>query len=251
MKLINGDCLEEMKKIPDNSIDLIVTSPPYNKVGIRNGNKTNGKRWSNCGGNINYSSFDDNMNEYDYEQWQIQVLNEAYRILKPTGSMFYNHKNRRYNGRCYFPQWIFDSKLTYYQMITWNRKNNVDANINYLSPTTELIFWLVKEKPKVYKQNAMYKTEIWEIIPKPFKEHPAPFPIELPLNCILITTNENDTVLDMFMGSGTTGIACKKTNRNFIGIEIDKQYYELSKKRINEYSNNQMTIFDIGGKNEW
>lgn len=243
MELICGDCLEEMKKIPDNTIDLIITSPPYNKVGIRNGNKTNGKRWNNCGGNINYLSYDDNMKEEDYEKWQIEVLNECYRILKPTGSMFYNHKNRRYNGKCFFPEWCFKSKLTFYQMITWNRKNNVDANINYLNPTTELIFWFVKDKPKVFKSNAFYKSEVWEITPKPFKGHPAPFPIEIPENCICLTTVENDMVLDPFMGSGTSGIASKRLNRNFIGIEIDKNYFDMSKKRI-EQTTKQTSIFD-------
>lgn len=229
-----GDCLDVLKTIPDNSIDLIVTSPPYNKVGLRNGKKTGGKRWSSCGGNINYSFYDDNMEESEYQKWQIEILNECYRILKPSGSMFYNHKVRRYKGKGYFPSWVLQTRLTFYQMIIWNRKSSVDANINYLNPTTELVFWLVKDKPKVFKKNGDYVNEVWDIVPKPFKKHPAPFPVELPQNCIKLCSDVYDVVLDPFMGSGTTGIACKKLNRNFIGIEIDENYYNVAKQRIEE-----------------
>lgn len=75
--------------------------------------------------------------------------------------------------------------------------------------------------------------------PRVDKEHPATFPLQLPLNCILLSTNKGDIVLDPFMGSGTTGIACVKTNRNFIGIELDETYFEISKKRLSEEESKQ------------
>lgn len=172
------------------------------------------------------------MDEEDYEKWQIQFLNECYRTLKPNGSLFYNHKIRRFEGEAIFPKWIFDTDFKMYQMIIWDRGGNQDPNKSYLFPNTELIFWLVKDKPKVFKDNAIYKNEVWRINPSRLKIHPATFPEEIPLNCILLTTSENDTVLDPFMGSGTTGIVSKKTNRNFIGIEIDETYFNLSKQKI-------------------
>ena len=77
-------------------------------------------------------------------------------------------------------------------------------------------------------------SEVWQINAKTCKEHPAPFPIELPLNCIKLTTLPGDTVLDPFMGWGTTGVACVNTNRRFIGIELDDGYFNIAKKRIEE-----------------
>ena len=229
----NMDCLEGMKLLEDNSIDLIVTSPPYNKKGLRKGKNTGGKRWSNCGGNINYSVYDDNIPEDKYREWQIKILNECYRILKPSGSMFYNHKVRRYNNQGYYPDFIFSSNLKFYQQIIWNRKSFADGNIGYLNPTTELIFWMTKDKPSVYKKQASIKGEIWEITPRPNKLHPAPFPEDIPENCILLTTKEGDIVLDIFSGSGTTLLSANKLHRNYIGFEIDEGYCNVSNNLIN------------------
>lgn len=215
-KIYNEDCLTGLKLIKDNTINTIITSPPYNKKGLRKGKNTGGKRWSNCGGNINYNIYDDNMPEEEYRQWQIDILNECYRVLKPDGSMFYNHKVRRYNNQGFYPNFVFESKFKFYQQIIWNRKNFVDGNINYLNPTTEIIFWLTKDKPKVYKKQAKFVSEIWDIVPKPNKLHPAPFPEEIPENCILLTTEENDIVLDIFSGSGTTLLSANRLHRNYI-----------------------------------
>ena len=230
--IYNIDCLKGLKMIKDNSIDCIITSPPYNKVGLRKGKATQGKRWSNCGGNINYDEYDDNMEEEDYQRWQIEILNECYRVLKPSGSMFYNHKVRRYNGQAYFPDFALKSKFKFYQLVTWNRKASPDGNIRYLLPNTELIFWLVKDKPKVNKKECEFKTEVWEIPAKPNKNHPAPFPIEVPNNCIDLTTDENDIVLDIFAGSGTTLLSAKNKNRQYIGFEISKNYYNYTNELL-------------------
>lgn len=234
-KIHNIDVLSGLKEIPDNSINCIITSPPYNKVGLRNGKKTSGKMWSNCGGNINYDVFDDNMDEEYYKNWQISILNECCRILKPDGSMFYNHKVRRYNNKAYFPHFALESNFKFYQMIIWNRKSNCDSNIKYMSPTTELIFWLTKDKPKVFKNQCDFKNEIWDISPKPNKHHPASFPIEIPDNCIKLTTEPKDIVLDPFAGSGTTLISAKNLNRNYMGLEISKNYCDYIHKSLNEY----------------
>ena len=75
--------------------------------------------------------------------------------------------------------------------------------------------------------------------------HPASFPVELAQNCILLTTDNNGLILDPFMGSGTTGVACVNTNRNFIGIELDSGYFEIAKKRIEETQNKPLNLFDI------
>lgn len=119
IKLFQGDCLKVMKKISGESVDCIITSPPYNKLGLRKGVETNAHHWKNA--NIKYNSYDDNMDEEEYENWQIDFLNECFRLIKADGSVFYNHKVRRFDGVAHFPEWIFKSKLKLYQMIIWDR----------------------------------------------------------------------------------------------------------------------------------
>ena len=223
-----GDCLEVMNNIPDGSVDCIVTSPPYNKLGFRGGRKGHSNE---AKADMDYNSFDDNMNEHDYWNWQNEIFNEAYRVLKYDGSMFYNHKVRRFNGKAHHPiTELMNNNMTFYQQIIWNRKSSADHNLLYLDPTTELILWFVKGTPSVRKQNKNRRGEVWEITPVQDKEHPATFPTSLPLSCIDLSNAQ--VVLDPFMGSGTTGVACAQLGRKFIGIEIDPEYFEIAQKRI-------------------
>jgi DNA modification methylase len=95
---------------------------------------------------------------------------------------------------------------------------------------------LTKSKPKVFKNNVdkQFHSEVWIINPDKNTQHPAPFPQKLVENCILLSTDENDVVLDPFLGSGTSGIVASRLNRNFIGIEIDEKYMGLSKSLLEE-----------------
>jgi site-specific DNA-methyltransferase (adenine-specific) len=236
-----GDCLEIMKDMPDKSVDLVLTSPPYNKNGLRGKRDTSkGKgRWS--GADITYGDYMDDRDEQEYKEWQISLLNECYRVIKDTGSILYNHKVRRANGGASHPmEWISKCKAKFYQQIIWNRGSGPDHNIGYLDPITELVFWLVKETPKCHKDR-YWSTEIWNIPPIPMaNNHPAPFPEKLCSVAILLTTDKDDTILDPYAGSGTVGVACKELGRNFIGIEIDEKYFEIAKKRI---ANTQESMF--------
>ena len=238
-----GDCLELIKDIPDNTIDCVVTSPPYNKRGLlgNQSKRTDMSIWKS--GDISYDEYGDDMDEEKYYEWQVTLLNELYRVLKPSGSVFYNHKVRRFNSTAYFPTQVFDCNLNLYQMIVWDRCGSTNMCDRFLFPTTELIFWMTKDSPKVYKERCDFKSEIWKIPPKPDSEHPAPFPIEIPTNCILLTTDIGDTVLDPFSGSGTTACACKGTNRNYIGFEISKNYVEMSEERVKNYIRGQSNIY--------
>lgn len=227
-KVHNLDCLQGMKALPDDFINTIITSPPYNKKGLSGKKKIGNQIWKKF--NIDYSTWSDDMNEEEYQKWQIDILNECYRILKKDGSMFYNHKIRRDSNIAYNPyEFISKSNFNLYQIITWNRKSSPNVRNDVLTPTTELIFWLVKDKPKVFKNNIPkeYRSEVWEISPIRQSSHPAPFHPLIPELCIKLTTEENDLVLDPFMGIGTTANKSKEFNRNFIGFEIDKNYIGL------------------------
>jgi site-specific DNA-methyltransferase (adenine-specific) len=231
--LVNGDCLCELKKIDSNSISCIVTSPPYNKKGLIGKVKPGNQIWKKF--NIDYNSYNDDLPEEDYHQWMVDILNEMYRIIKPDGSIFFNHKPRRHKNKVHLPtDFICKSKLNVYQLIIWNRLSSPNIRKDVLLPCTEHIYWLVKGKPKVFKNKIdnKFHSEVWNISPERNSKHPAPFPEKLVENCILLTTEKNDLILDPFMGYATTGIVANRCNRDFFGIEIDLEYFEVSKKRL-------------------
>ncbi|CAF3652948.1 unnamed protein product [Rotaria sp. Silwood1] len=230
------DCLKGLQMLPNNSIQCIVTSPPYNKLGLREGRQYNGQ--------IIYDTYDDNMNEDEYQQWQCNLLNEINRILTPNGSLFYNHKDRRYCKRDYPPEnFILRSNLKLYQTIIWDRGSTVNQNSKYFRPNLEKIFWLTKSSidyssssssPKFYRNKLpeCFKSSIWRISPDRKNLHPAPFPQLLSEICILATTDQGDLILDPFAGSGTTLIAAANLKRSFIGFDISKKYKNMFQKRL-------------------
>ena len=133
-KITHIDCLEGLKKIQNNYVDLIITSPPYN---LGNNHHTGAKR---------HKSYNDNLNEDGYQIWQTRVLDECFRVMKKNGSMIYNHKNRIKDGVQISPySWIFKTKFIVKQEIVWiNRSQNFDPIRFY--PFTDRIYWLVKDK---------------------------------------------------------------------------------------------------------
>lgn len=236
-KIYNCDVLEGLAKLDDKSIDLIITSPPYNKAGF------NGivKRTEHCIWNktIDYSgNVDvDCMDESEYEDWQIAFLNQCFRVLKKDGSMFYNHKIRTKNNQISHPlEWITKSKFICRQIITWDRTNSPNPNNAFYLPTTELIFWLCKENknPRFKRdENALFKTEVWRIPPKTNTEHPAPFPVALPDNIIpSVAQGERIVVLDPFMGSGTVALSAIYNGCDYIGFELSEYYVKMAEANI-------------------
>ena len=226
----NEDCLVTMSKMEDNSVDLIVTSPPYNK-GYWSSNRNMKNGFGTKFRRIEYDGYDDCMLPSDYDDWQRKIITECLRVLKPTGSLFYNHQPIQKNHQEIFPKYIFDFPVK--QTIIWNRKNTPKLDKSYFFPVIEYIFWVQKTKDcrvKFNRKNSIFNKVIWDFNPDRDNKFPAPFPIELPMNCILSCTDENDIVYDPFMGSGTTALACKQTNRRFIGSEVGD--CEISEKRL-------------------
>lgn len=235
-RIYQFNVLEGLKLLPDNCIDLIVTSPPYNKKS-KNRKPHKSDTWSGGNAAISYGIFDDYMKEDEYQQWQIDIINECMRILKPKGSFFYNHKNRTINKAIISPyEWILKSNAYIKEEIVWDRKMIVEVDKVRFYPKTERVYWLIKDRvqPKFNGEFANLK-DIWEITPcqkEKRHNHPAPYPEELPSNCILSTTDEGDVVLDPFMGSGTTAVVAVMNKRKFIGFELNPQYIEIANKRL-------------------
>jgi modification methylase len=231
-KIYCCDALEGLNGLEDKSIDLIITSPPYNKAGFNGKNKrTEHCIWNKTidySGDINV----DCMDEGDYENWQIKILNECFRVLKDGGSMFYNHKIRTKKNQISHPlEWISKSNFKCRQIITWDRTNSPNQDTCRYVPTTELIFWLNKsEKNPRFKRSkdSIFQTEVWRLPPEKNTEHPAPFPIEIPDNIIPnVAQGERIVVLDPFMGSGTVAKSAIKHNCDYIGFEISEEYIKM------------------------
>ena len=241
-KIYCEDCLLTLQSIEDDSIDLVVTSPPYNKGHYADKNAKQSNIWSNLNGRkIAYDVFDDDMNPEDYEKWQKEIITQCVRVLKPTGSIFYNHKDVINHGVIVAPKWVYDFNVR--QQIIWDRGSSPMIDPRYFMPVHEWIYWIVKDPKKTFFDKSMstFKTNIWRMNPAK-NPHPAPFPELLVGNCIVTCTAENGVVYDPFMGSGTTGVVAARLGRNYIGSEISQKYVDMANERIaNE--NRQLTLF--------
>ncbi len=234
-KVICGDALEILKKLPSNSIDLGITSPPYNK-------RENKKGW--LVDKVIYKGATDNLPEEEYQQIQIEVLNELYRIIKPGGSFFYNHKLRWEKGIMLHPMdWLRKTKWLIRQEIIWDRM--IAGNIRgwRFWQVEERIYWLYKPEGnnligKELKSKHALLTSIWRIPPENNNPHPAPFPIALPARIIysIMDDKKEGIIIDPYCGSGTTLVAAKILGHHYIGIDISSEYVEYSIKRLENYT---------------
>lgn len=236
-KIICGDSETVMKNFPNESIDLVITSPPYNlKNSTGNGMSVNTKtgKWAGNPLQNGYTDHSDDMPYPEYVAWQKRCLSEMLRVIKPTGAIFYNHKWRVQDGLIQDRREIVND-FPIRQIIIWRRKGGINFNPGYFLPTYEVIYLIAKSEFKlVPKANAI--GDVWEIKQENDNKHPAPFPIELIDRIIKSTTAE--IILDPFMGSGTTAISALKNNRKYIGIDISKQYCKMAKKRITNFVEN-------------
>lgn len=199
IKLYLGDCLNVLKNIEDNTIDLIVTSPPYNKgYWSSNRNMNNGFRTKSR--RIEYGDYKDNVTPEEYILKQKEILKECIRVIKPSGSIFYNHIDILKQHQTVHPLYIYEFPVK--QIIIWNRKSTPKLDKSYFFPINEYIFWVQKSnsaRAKFDRKKAIFNKNIWEMKPDKNNKFPAPFPVELPMNCILACTDEGDVVLDPFM----------------------------------------------------
>jgi len=243
-QIIQGDCLEIFQNIPDNSIDITFADPPFNL-------------------NKKYNGYKDNQKNEDYLSWCKKWLSEMVRITKPTGSVFVHNipKWLTYfatilNEISYFKHWIaWDApsgpmgkslQPSHYGILYYakNPESNRFYEIRYPHKRCRKCGYLLKDyggkKEMLHPFGPLISdawTDIHRIKHNKYRdEHPCQLPIHLLERIILMSTDENDIVLDPFVGTGTTVIAAKRLGRKYVGIDVDEKYVNITKKKLeNEF----------------
>jgi site-specific DNA-methyltransferase (adenine-specific) len=228
VSLYNDDCLNVLSTLPDGSVDLVATDCPYHIIpgGCTNKGKGNGifqKEIASDGKLFTH-------NDIEFSEW----LPEVYRVLK-----FGTHCYIFCNGRNLMRLQIEAEKVgfSYQNTLVWD-KGNVTPNRYYMG-ACEFVLMLKKGKSRTINDRGCPNVlRVQNRIGK--KHHPTEKPIDLMKILVENSTQPNDLVLDPFMGSGSTGVACVNTNRNFIGMELDKRYFEIATARINKAKSDRL-----------
>ena len=217
-KIAHGDCLSLMKKLPDNSIDLVVTDPPYDVHA--------GKGGGAFGNRSSFKEIDFMSNGFDKS-----ILDELIRVMKKVNIYIFCSQKQIPLLIDYF---AVENKCNW-NLLTWHKTNPVPACKNkYLSDTEFIFFAREKGVPILgeYKTKKTYYVTPLNTREKKLYNHPTVKPQEILQNLIVNSSNENDIVLDPFMGSGSTGVAALNNKRRFIGIELNKEYVKTATDRI-------------------
>lgn len=233
VKLYKGDCIEVMKQMPDNCIDLVVTDPPY-KLTSRGSSGTMSGYWAEdkAKKGIVFDSNDTDINDY---------IGGLYRILK-DGTHCYIMCNQL--NLPHFLDVIGKSEFKYIKCLIWDKCNKICGR--YYMNCFEYIIMLRKGRERTINDCGMpdiLRVPNIKTLDKDGKNiHDSEKPIRLMEILIEQSTNEGDVVFEPFMGSGTTGIASVQSRRNFIGVEIDDKYFAIAEKRINN-ATQALTLF--------
>lgn len=205
-----GDCLELMKDIPDGSVDLVLTDPPY---GMNFQSNYREKKYSKI---ENDTCLD----------WLDAFLQECWRVLKPNSAIYLFCSWHKVDVFKKAAEKLFKIK----NILIWEKNNTSMGDLKgSYSPKYEMIIFAHKGRRVL---NGFRYPDVLTAKRTGNKLHPTQKPVELLEIFVNSSSNDGETVLDTFMGSGSTGVACVNTNRNFIGIELDEGYFEIAKRRI-------------------
>lgn len=233
--LHNADSIELMKTLPTNSVDLMLTDPPYNLGEFMKDRETNLGQMRD---NFFVSAGWDNGPQTSWTDLMDQLFKEASRVLRPGGSALVFMSILKVESIVNVAQ-----RYGFYYKTTgiWHKRNPMPRNMNlhFINSTESWIYFVYKKRTGTFNNNGLAVHDYVETAVTPKSErkwgkHPTQKPVALMQHFIDHLSIPNDVVIDPFMGSGSTGVAAVSRNRQFIGIELDKSYYELSRIRINE-----------------
>lgn len=257
MILLNGDCLEVMPKlVKDNSVNLVITSPPYNT-------SRNSGTMENY--NKRYDFYLDNFNNREYIDWTINIFNELDRVLMKNGCVLYNISYGNENADLLWltiAEIIEKTNFCVADCIVWKKKSALPNNVssNKLTRICEFVFVLCrkdeyntflcnKKIKSKSKTGQSYYNNMFNIVEARNNDgacdlNKATYSSELVEKLVqMYSTSESDVILDPFMGTGTTGVACLELKREFIGIELSPKQYEYAKERLQSIGVRKRKLF--------
>lgn len=228
-----GDCLELIKKVPDHSIDLILTDPPYN-LGVfmhRRGTNIKGMRKNHFA----YSGWDD----LTFEEWSkvmSSFLQECSRVLKAKGALLMFMSILKVET---IIELATNAGLYYKTVGVWHKTNPMPRNmdLHFINSNEPWLYFISGGRTGVFNNNGkpihdFIETATISYAERKLGNHPTQKPKKVLQHFIEILSNEDDVILDPFMGSGSTGVVCEQLNRRFVGFELDESYYNIAVQRI-------------------
>ena len=222
------DALQGLKQLPDNSIDLVVTDPPYNIASNNRSTMIKGVPMSTMKVWGQWDCF----HPFDYDVFIMQVISECYRVLKEGGAL-YMFTSREHNG--YFIRQAVARGFTYRNQLVMVKKNPVPSlsKKNWRS-AFDLCFYVSKGKPKTFNFVTQKECKNFYLYANTHRQtrHPTEKPLDFIKLLVAVGSSKGELVLDPFMGSGTTAVACQQLDRKFIGFENCREYITMARKRL-------------------
>ncbi|MBO7713207.1 MAG: hypothetical protein J6S85_06525 [Methanobrevibacter sp.] len=236
-KIILGDAYQLVKEIADKSVDLIITDPPYDIPNLHGSGIMKSRKKGKFTDELKEGSLDKGID--------LSILNEFVRVMKKINIYIWCNKKQIFDYLVFFHK----EKNCNYEIFTWCKENPIPfCGAHYLVDKEYcLYFWEQGATLHVpFNRGGTYFLSKTNIIDKEDFSHPTCKPVSILTNFVLNSSKEGDLILDCFSGSGSTAIACKNTNRNFIGFEINKKFYKSSIDRLEGItSSGQIKLFDI------
>lgn len=224
-----GDCIALLKETPDQSVDIVITSPPYNQLGKRIPKRGagihKGNAFINKVGAVGYA---DDMEESAYQEWLREVVRECLRVSR--GLVWINHKTR-YRNKVGIHPLAFLGEFPLYAEVVWNRKISMALNSKRFAPCHEYVFGF--GEPHYWDDSQNKLMSVWDIMPATGQpNHPCPFPETLVARLIHASCPPDGTVLDPFAGSGTVATVAAKLGRHALGFDVSDQYLAGAERRV-------------------
>lgn len=233
--LYNEDCIVAMKRLQNDTVDLVLTDPPYNLGNFMKGRDTNLKKMRD---NFFGAAGWDDLSFEDWEKSMDSFFKESVRVLKKGGAMIVFMSIIKAETLIRIAE---SHKLYYKTTGIWHKTNPMPRNMNlhFVNSTEAWVYFTYGKRTGTFNNDGkvihdFLETGVAANGERKYGKHPTQKPVALMEFFVQVLSNEGDMILDPFMGSGSTGVAAKKNNRNFIGVELNESYFQMATRRIQQ-----------------